>query len=60
MKKYVLKQVVPKNNSEELIDLIVKIEEMLINQDNYWSLAYIPSAKAYSIYISTEEFKDYE
>lgn len=42
------------------LDLITKIEEMLMKQDRYWSMNYIPSANAYSIYISAEESEDDE
>ena len=42
------------------LDLIVKIERMLMDQDKYWSINYIPSANAYGIYISTEESEDDE
>lgn len=57
---YFNSQVIPQPESKDLIDLIVKIEGMLMAQDKYWSINYIPSAKAYSIYISTEEPEDDE
>lgn len=45
---------------DELINLITEIEGMLRKQNRYWSIARIPSAKAYSIYISEEESEDDE
>lgn len=60
MKKYILKQVVPKNKSEELIDLIIEIERAIMKQDKYWNISYIPSANACSIYISSEKSEDDE
>lgn len=46
--------------SKDLTDLIVEIEGMLMKQDKYWSISYVPSSKAYSIYISSEEHEDDE
>lgn len=46
--------------SKDLTDLIVEIEGILMKQDKYWSISYVPSSKAYSIYISSEEHEDDE
>lgn len=50
---------IPKEDNE-FISLITEIEGMLRKQNRYWSIARIPSAKAYSIYISEEESEDDE
>lgn len=46
--------------SKDLTDLIIEIERMLMKQDKYWSISYVPSSKDYSIYISSEEHEDDE
>lgn len=46
------------NNASTKTDIILTITKLLQDSNLNWNISYIPSAEAYSIYISNEEDTD--